>query len=112
MHPEYSPLTLVDPHDCILDALAVAQANISILGDRGMPESRFERFAFNLAKRSLELEQGMTPADAEEMLLDVAEKSRHPLHALLNQMSFGAIRALAKKTTELIEELDHAETAI
>lgn len=54
----------------------------------------------------------MSPAEAEELLLDVAEKSRRPLHALLNQMSFGAIRALAKKTTELIEELDHAATAI
>ena len=56
MPAEQIPLALVEPPDCILEALAVAQANITILGDRGMPESRFERFAFNLAKRSLELE--------------------------------------------------------
>lgn len=88
-----------------LDDLAIAQANIRVLTELfGYPEPRFEEFVFELAARSLELEQGMEVTQAEKTLQDIAAKAKVPLHAFMNQLSHGAIKTLANKTSQLIAE--------
>lgn len=88
-----------------LDDLALAQANIRILTELfGYSEPRFEDFVLKLATRSLELEQSMEADPAEQVLRDIAAKARVPIHALMNQLSPGAIKTLADKTSQLIAE--------
>lgn len=53
-------LTLPESPDGILGDLAVAEANLLIRAERGSPDARCERLAFTVAKRSLELEPGLT----------------------------------------------------
>ena len=53
-------LTLPESPDGILGDLAIAEANRLIRTERGRPDVRCECLAFTVAKRSLELEPGLT----------------------------------------------------
>lgn len=98
-------LATVAPLDCIADELARVQCNIRVLTELlGYEESRMENFLFRWATNSLHLSEGLDMDAAERELEARVRNARRRIDALLNQMDFGAIRALDARLMQLVED--------
>ncbi len=81
------------------------QANLRILTELlGHAPDRLEAFAAKIAARSLELDEALDPDEAEAELERRVAGSSNRIHALLNQCSFSAIRALDARLQSLVAE--------
>lgn len=97
-------LALLPEADCIADELGRVQANLRVLVKvLGHEQSRVEAFVFRIAARDLELTEELEPAYAASELEERVARAKNRIHALLNECSFEAIRALDTRLNQQVE---------
>ena len=90
-----SNLALLPEADCIAEELGRVQANLTVLTKiLGHEPARVEAFIFRIATRDLELTESLEPVYAASELEERVARAKNRTHALLNECSFEAIRAL------------------